>query len=159
MSLAAYVRSPSSAQAIYEEKKVTAKDVMNAAGTQREELMAIIARRKNRRSPLKERNDHIARLSKSGMRTQQEVSKLSLIVGGKIKTDQYLDKSTLKKMISKKCDVMYPTKQKQRKKVTLLIEDAETQQLKQLEEEYINEKTLDGSFSPKRQESEQQAKL
>ena len=65
--LATFVRCPSSNQVIHEEKKITNRDIFNAQGAQRDELLEIINRRKNKRSPIKVRNDHILRLTKAGM--------------------------------------------------------------------------------------------
>ena len=70
LTLATFVKSPSSQQVIHEEKKITRRDIFNAQGTQQEELLAVSFRRKKKRSAMKERNDHILRLSKSGMQTQ-----------------------------------------------------------------------------------------
>ena len=115
MTLAAYVRSPSSNQVIFEEKTVKSKDLLNAQSSQHEEILEMIARRKRKRSALKVRNDHIIRLSKSGIKDQKEIAKMSSLVGGKITTHQYLDKGVLKKMIAKKCDSMFPNQEKSEK--------------------------------------------
>ena len=67
--LATFVRAPSSNQVIHEERKLTRADIFNSSGDERAELLEMIKRRKNKRSAMKVRNDHILRLSKSGMET------------------------------------------------------------------------------------------
>lgn len=103
------------------------RDLLHAQTTQREEILEMIARRRRKKSALKVRNEQILRLEKSGMKDQLKVAKLSSKIGGKITTDQYLDKGTLKKMLAKKSEKMFPDKKEaEKRKVTLLIEDAET---------------------------------
>ena len=53
-------------------------------------------------------------------------------MGARITTDKYLDKSTLKKIVAKKCEPMFPDKSKSpKKKMVILVEDSERNKLAQ----------------------------
>lgn len=65
---------------IWEERKYTKKDLRHATAEQRAEIMAdmMAARREKRKhSPMKERNQHIQRLSMSGLETQLQLQEFS----------------------------------------------------------------------------------
>ena len=93
-TLTAFVRSPSSNQGIMKEEPQ--KPFASNGGSNHVN--------KRKQSEIRERNEAMIRLQKSGQQTQLQVARLSTMIGGKITTEQQLDKSTLKRMISKKGD-------------------------------------------------------
>ena len=76
------------------------------------------------------------KLSESGKKTQFQINDLGKTIGAKITTGKYLDKTTLKKLISKKGDVMFAHQKAQpaKKTVTYVVEDAETDKVTMMEQ-------------------------
>ena len=83
-------------------------------------------------SVIKQQQEAVFRLEKSGMETNRSVANLGKSISGvKITTDAYLDKNVLKNLVAKKREPMFPDKQEaKKKKMLLMVQDEESGKVK-----------------------------
>ena len=108
--LSKFAKSPSSAQIIFEEKKLTGRELASMDRNLKDEIISL-KKREKKPSVIKQQQDAVFRLEKSGMETNRSVANLGKSISGvKITTDGLLDKNVLKNLVAKKREPTFPDK-------------------------------------------------